>query len=720
MLAKRYQYHGNNHAIILMIAATSMAMLITFWSYYSGQQLLKQQLPLVDSVMQIRVDISQAHELIHEGREASHGVLDKAYMMQMVERINHHVNELYQGDDKLPGTVISIAKHPELKASLKELQDQLNDFSLYLNNNFDAIIQQSDDDLVMDEHFSGMSALSQKIDEVVHAGVEKVFDRQSWVFGILVVCFSLFIALLFCLLRLKEKKNKLVLQQTTMLSQALEHSGEAAIIASADGVIEFVNDTFCSMTGYSSEETLGNRPSMLSSGKQNRPFYEHLWHTITHGGVWQGELTNRRKDGSFYPAHMTIAPIFDREGELTHYIANQRDLSEHKQLEKYLFQTQKLEAVGTLAGGIAHDFNNALAGITGNIFLLQRGQADQQQIVQRCSVIQDICDKAGTHIKQLLSYARNDSVLMDTVELNHCIQSACHMARSMVPSSVDIQLISDEEHLFVNWNAVQIEQILINLINNACHALGATENPNIRVELKIIDHNDELMRCNQEMTCDKYASVSIADNGTGMPADVMDKIFEPFFTTKDSEEGTGLGLSMAYGAIKQAGGCLSVESELGIGSTFFISLPLSVEPVMDKVIEPSLLLQGQGETVLIADDEKLLLRAQKEIVTSFGYHVLTANHGKEAVEVFEAHADEIDVVILDLVMPELSGPKVAKKILSMNADTKVIFSTGYDMGSSLKELSGSMKKDFPVVYKPFRAELMSKVIYEEIHKNDVR
>jgi len=228
----------------------------------------------------------------------------------------------------------------------------------------------------------------------------------------------------------------------------------------------------------------------------------------------------------------------------------------------------------------------------------------------------------------------------------------------------------------------------------------------------MFNSKDPLLRLRPVIEEESHICLSVSDNGCGMSKEIADKIFDPFFTTKSVEEGTGLGLSMAYGAIKQAGGSLVVDSQVGRGTEFRIYLPLDFErreeikPIDETVIK------GHGELILIADDDTALLQAQGRIVESFGYRTLIAKDGLEAVHLFEEHMDEIDVVLLDLVMPGLTGVEAAKEILSQNAGAKIIFSTGYDMHDALESDAGSI--DAPVIYKPCKYTLLSQVIHDQL------
>ena len=330
-----------NYSSLLMITGAAIALLMFTWSYNSSQQLLRQQAPLIDTIMQLRVDLSKIHQLIHENDEDLHGTIDKEDFMASLSRIKDGMNSLYHGNVQMGEVIGSISDITALQEPLNELKENIHELSTYLDKNYIELAQTAEEDLTHDSYFLYTETLVKQLDDQVHESVAKALERQTIIFEILLSIGIFFIGLLLYMLKRSDQKKAIAIEKFMRLSQALEHSGEAVIIANADGFIEFVNDAFCRMTGYSIEETLGNSPSMLSSGKQNRPFYENLWATIASGKVWRGELTNRKKDGTLYPALMTIAPILNSDGQLTHYIANQRDISEHKALEERIFQAQK-------------------------------------------------------------------------------------------------------------------------------------------------------------------------------------------------------------------------------------------------------------------------------------------------------------------------------------------------------------------------------------------
>jgi len=242
-----------------------------------------------------------------------------------------------------------------------------------------------------------------------------------------------------------------------------------------------------------------------------------------------------------------------------------------------LYQAQKMEAIGTLAGGIAHDFNNVLSSITGNLYLIKRDADDAHKVRQRLPLIHDVCMQASEHIRQLLCFARKESVSMTSVDMQRCVQAACDMADAAISSAIKLECIYPETTLFVHWNETQIQQILLNLITNASHALQGVSNALIRVELGLFRNHPEFRHAHPDMQDESYARLAVRDNGAGMPPEVQGKIFEPFYTTKEEGKGTGLGLSMVIGSVHNADGVIEVESVVGAGAEFAMYMPLNVE-----------------------------------------------------------------------------------------------------------------------------------------------
>ena len=494
------------------------------------------------------------------------------------------------------------------------------------------------------------------------------------------------------------------------LSLAIEQAGESVIITDAEGTIEYVNPSFTRMTGYSAEEVLGKNPRILMSGHQADEYYKDLWSTITDGRDFSGSIVDRRKDGTLFPAIISIAPILNDEGSISHYVGLQQDMTEQELLEDQLRQSQKMEAIGTLVGGIAHDFNNMLAGMTGNLYLAKLLSKENPNVLEKLTNVEGLSFRAADMIQQLLTFARKDRVSMKLLPFSSFIHETIKRLQSSIPENIAINQNVCADALIINGDATQIHQILLNLINNACDALEWSTDPSITIRLEAVQVNEAFIEKHIGFATGVYAHLSVEDNGCGIPENKTGHLFEPFFTTKEVGKGTGLGLAMVFGAVKSHNGFVEVESVEGEGSIFHIYLPLvdaeniaAVSKQDSEVTE-----KGKGETILLVDDQKDIVDTGKEVLESMGYRVITAANGQQAVDAFKGHPGTVDLIVMDVVMPVMSGDKAAQLIRQIDSNVKIIFSTGYDKDSQVE-----MENEF-VISKPFSIAKMSELIRQTI------
>ncbi|HKI59859.1 MAG TPA: PAS domain S-box protein, partial [Mariprofundaceae bacterium] len=358
--------------------------------------------------------------------------------------------------------------------------------------------------------------------------------------------------------RRKEAEDKL-----WKLSQALEQASEAMLIMDRDGIVEYVNAAFTEITGYEAAEAVGNTPSIIKSRRQSDAFYKNLWKTVSSGEPWQGMVTDKRKDGSLYPANLSIAPIHSEQGEITHYVGIQQDMTDQQVLEHKFRQAQKMEALGTLVGGIAHDFNNMLAGITGNLYLAKKQISDMPDVEKKLDNIDMLSFRAASMIKQLLTFARKGSVETQPFGLISFIKEITRLSEASIPENINFNIKVCSEELFVRGNTTQLQQAIMNLLNNARDAVAEVSNPTITLELEEYRADRIFQLAHPESTASLFARMIVRDNGCGISDADKEHIFEPFYTTKEVGAGTGLGLAMVYGAIESQGGFVEVESSLG-------------------------------------------------------------------------------------------------------------------------------------------------------------
>lgn len=501
------------------------------------------------------------------------------------------------------------------------------------------------------------------------------------------------------------------------LSEAVERAGEAVMITDRDTVIEYVNPAFTTITGYAADEIIGRKPPILKSSAQEPAFYDEMWSTITRGEVWRGTLVDKRKDGSFYPALMSIAPILDEDGEVRHYVAVQQDMSEHKRLEQQFRQAQKMEALGTLVGGIAHDFNNVLAGIVGNTYLLKRRAKEEPKLMSGLETIDKLCGQATTMIRQMLTYAKAEQIEPKTFLLNEMVQEALQFSEAAIPENVEREIDISPDAFYVHGDAIQLQQAMINIFNNARDAVGERADAKIRCSLSAFVADDAFRKRHPECRCGDYARLTISDNGYGIPEGVLDKIFDPFFTTKSVDEGTGLGLAMAYGAIENHHGAIEVESSTKQGSTFTIYLPVvQQEQWQQPVLPDEKMSDGGQEMILVADDEEHVRQMYVDLLEELGYRVKTAVNGEDAIRLYEENRVECAMMILDVVMPKMGGVEAAKVLRREGCEVPILFATGYDKDVALSKLGDEMVR-YHVISKPFEIDHLIRTIRQMIDVN---
>jgi len=415
-----------------------------------------------------------------------------------------------------------------------------------------------------------------------------------------------------------------------------------------------------------------------------------------------------RGNGDYYWREVSKAPILDADGKVIGVLGTYHDITEKLEIEAQLRQAQKLEAVGTLVAGIAHEFNNMLAGITGNLFLA-RGKISAgapQEALEKLGRAEESGFKAAKMIRQLMTLSRKDRALISLVpvDLVQWIHEAIELPKASLPATISISLQCEEKPMVVDADTTLLLQILVNLINNAADAMVQRERPEIRISLVAEPVQEGFKRLHPDFAAEEYARLSVADNGMGISESQLERIFEPFYTTKEIGKGTGLGLSIVQGAMQSHRGCIEVDSEPGMGTIFSLFFPLLQQAVsVAKAGESTQAVEiphGHGETILIADDESQVLAMLVAVLEELGYRTVTARDGEEALALFERDPQAIDLVLLDIIMPNMLGTTAAKRIRARRPDIPLAFCTGYsqeEMRNELKDVGS-----FRLIGKPFR------------------
>jgi two-component system, cell cycle sensor histidine kinase and response regulator CckA len=514
-------------------------------------------------------------------------------------------------------------------------------------------------------------------------------------------------------------ERKIAEQQINRLATVVEQAVESIIITEVDGTIRYVNTAFEKITGYKKSEALGQNPRMLKSGRHAKEFYKDLWNTILSGNKWQGVIINKRKNGSYYYEKAVIFPIKNEHDEVINFTAIMRDITLERKLEQQLQQVQKMEAIGTLSGGIAHDFNNILTVINGHaeIGLMN---TDQSNVLHDDLIsILNAGKRAEKLTNQLLAFSRKQIHELKVIDINQTIKDLDKMIIRLIPE--DIKIISEfpEDLPFIKADPGQIEQILINLIINARDAINEKQDKRIQkkiiIKTKLVDLDHIFVDTHPGSQTGPHILLSVKDNGAGMNIDVQDRIFEPFFTTKDVDKGTGLGLATVYGIVKQNEGSIYVKTELGIGTTFEIYWPITTEsPDKDYIETINQNAFAGKETILFVEDDEDVRKFACVALRSFGYNVIEAINGKNALQLIEKENTSIDVIITDLIMPEMNGQELASQVHKLIPDLEVLFVSGYTFEHLLKD--GEIDDSINFLQKPYTIQTILKSLREILDK----
>jgi two-component system cell cycle sensor histidine kinase/response regulator CckA len=474
-----------------------------------------------------------------------------------------------------------------------------------------------------------------------------------------------------------------------------------------------VNDSFSQITGYSRDQALGKTPLDLD-----------LW---INPAQWTRAMERIRDAGPPQNFEMDFRSHSGEDGqvlcsaEVVHLderpcvILAARDVTgirraerEKEQLESQLRQAQKMDAVGILAGGIAHDFNNILTTIIGYGELAQEAAMDGQANSAQLEQIITAAERARDLVKQLLTFSRRSETEMKPVDLNRLLARAIQMLQPVIPKMINIQIKPSDGISSIKADPAQLELVIVNLVNNASDAMP--DGGGLVFETRPVVWEADLLEPHLDLQPGKYVLLSVTDTGTGMDRQTLEQIFDPFFTTKDIGEGTGLGLSTVYGIVKEHGGHISCVSEPGRGTTFEIYLPAIEEaagPLETRKPRQKAPL-GNGELLLLVDDENSIRKMGAKALTAAGYRILTAASGEEALEAYEKARQEISLVVLDLGMPGMGGHKCLQELLALDPALKVLIASGYSAEGRVKDTLQAGAAGY--IGKPFkRAALLNAI-----------
>lgn len=484
---------------------------------------------------------------------------------------------------------------------------------------------------------------------------------------------------------------------------------ETIFEADLNGILTFVNEPSFDRFGFTRSDMEKGLSLTDVLAPDDRERAQANFQKILRGeSPGLNEYLAQKKDKTRFPVMVHVTPIF-KEGKTVGFRGFLIDISEKKAMESQLLRAQKLEAIGTLAGGIAHDFNNLLMGILGNISLMLMHIDQGHPFHERLKNMEEYVQKGSDLTRQLLGFARGGKYEVRTTNLGKfAARSAEVFGRTRKEISIRHHAEKDLWHADVDRG--QMDQVLLNLFVNAWQAMPGGGNLYISVENAELGIQDV---AGFGVKPGRFIKLTVRDTGVGMDEATRSRIFEPFFSTKERGRGTGLGLASVYGIIKNHGGFISVESEKGAGSTFIIHLPASEEKTEEEDHPESRPERGQ-ETILIIDDEEMIVDVGRQMLEALGYIVLTAAGGREGIDIFQRNAKSVDLVILDMIMPDLSGRETFEALRRRNPAVNVLLSSGYSLDSQAKDLMAEGCKGF--IQKPFTMAELSRKIREMIEK----
>ncbi|MFH2066159.1 MAG: response regulator [Pseudomonadota bacterium] len=458
------------------------------------------------------------------------------------------------------------------------------------------------------------------------------------------------------------------------LSTAIEQATESIVITDKDSIMQYVNPAVEKVTGYSREELIGKKPSILKSGRHPESFYQEMWQTLSEGRVWTGHLVNKRKDGSLYEEEASITPVKDNLGNISNYVAVKRDVTEEVRQRKQLQVAQKMEAIGTLAGGIAHDFNNILAAIMGYSELAQDELPKGSRVRSHFDEIHKASIRAKELVHQILTISRQDEYEKYPAQIHLIMKEVVKLMRATLPASIEIktEIVKCRSVLA---DATQIHQVLMNLCTNAYHAMSDTGGI-LELSLREVQFEFSIIVGEIMLLPGDYVEIAVQDSGHGIDEKTIGRIFDPYFTTKPKEKGTGLGLSIVYSIIQQHNGAIRVQSKVGKGTVFQTFLPVYTDTMKKKAPDRKRI-PGGNEKILIVDDEPQLAGLGEKMLSPLGYAVEIFASAEEALNAFQARPEYFDLVITDMAMPKISGIQLAASLRNIRKNIPILLCTGF-------------------------------------------
>jgi PAS domain S-box-containing protein len=500
--------------------------------------------------------------------------------------------------------------------------------------------------------------------------------------------------------RRKRAEEKLREQATL-----LDHARDAILVRDLQDHVVFWNRSAERLFGWAAEEAVGKNVRDFLYQKDSTQF-DQARRTLIETGEWNGELLLVSKDGNDISVDSRWTLVRSEDNEPKAVLVIDTDITEKKKMEKQFLRAQRMESIGTLAGGIAHDLNNVLSPILMSLEVLKLKYIDQESQVW-LKLLQASAERGASMVKQILSFARGSEGKRVILQPQHLLRDVVKILKETFPRSIDVRFDLPSNLWTITADPTQLHQVLMNLCVNARDALPDGGSITIRAENNTIDENYAQMDI--EAQAGDFVKVAVSDTGTGMDENVIGRIFEPFFTTKEVGKGTGLGLSTALAIVKSHGGFMNVYSEVGKGTTFTVYLPAS--SVTEEKRLPQRMADfptGHGELVLVVDDEDSIRKITKSTLETFGYRVLLAGDGTEALAVYQANRGDVKVVLTDMMMPLMDGQTTIRALRRLTPNVKIISASGLADDAKVVEAARDGVETF--LRKPYTAEQLLRAV----------
>jgi len=500
-------------------------------------------------------------------------------------------------------------------------------------------------------------------------------------------------------------------QAEELYQSLLDSSPDAIVLLDTDQTVQYINSAFTQLFGWT-QGALKNKAIPYIPHPQKNWFKEFIRRLLEAGEPVRGEESQvLTRDGRFLDVSISAARYMDYKGYPAGALIIFRDITEAKRYQWHMSQAQKMESVGTMAGGIAHDFNNLLMGIQGRLSLIMMQMEGGGKTYGHLKEIEDYTVRAAELTQQLLDFSRSERIEAAPTDINELVH-----AQTQLFGRTRKELTIHEDFAADLWTAEvnprQIDQVLLNIFVNAAHAMPSGGDLYVKTLNEILDAGRTQPYDAQP---GNYIKISITDTGMGMDPAIQRRVFEPFFTTKERGRGTGLGLASAYSIIKNHGGFITIYSVKGKGATFNIYLPASVRESEATVAASRELVTGTG-TILLVDDEEMIIEVGEEMLRTLGYDVLIARRGSEAVEILENDPEAVHMVILDLIMPEMNGSETFDRLKSIKPDVRVLLSSGYSLNGQAESLMQQGCSGF--IQKPFNLVELSQKLYNILNETN--